>query len=1207
MGNCNSGSGVKQKPNVGSTGRFPNAPTNLGTIYQPPAHNLGIIEKALLKRQMPHRMSFADCQSLLGRSVITSEQFFKVCNMSGYATPEGISLVLEYAHKAADSGYICVWECQSDNGWQPYKSDEKKWLELNYRMGLSCLLKRKGGFRYQMDLRSRPMTQTNVDTHTNREVRRRCILWECQASLTRRWTSFDVEIAVALEKAYQAFLSGTSVRKVEIRAYGHDSTVDLNNLTITNKIQGTEAPLRRVEIDTSRNVKASTKVIDGKWEVLLDRGWIPFEDPSICSLLEANYQTHAPTTYSVRGIQYEVNWDKYVQINASGGERYIRRGTRAAELATVPVEAVLQPPVRNLSRQKSYGRELKAVTDLPTSLEGGNGRWSCNIGTSSYPNWKPYDSKISERIEEAYMKKRPIFFTLNRVQYTIDFKLNVQKSVPGQFGGQIRVRDVRRVTDSEKRILGAGAAGGMVGASAVAIAGAAAGLFNIDVAGAGTAFMFTRNAAGNLVDGAGNPVDEALASHVAKNATGFAVDAAGNLLDKAGNILSGAEGLARFGAGFARDRAGKVVDSAGNLVSDALASNVARNAANYATDGAGNLIDGAGTVVGAANRTVSELLTLSILRNVAKITKNATGDFIDGAGKTLNAGNAIMNEALQANVAQSTEGFVIDQAGNLVNGAGNIVADASGLCREAYNFGGDVVANIPIEKVLTKIDMPDLPVGAVWDTARQALSKMPVRDVDALGKAANITLNMANATVNSEATANAARVATRVARATADHLVATAPEVKNAIKAAGSSLLKAVDDDVLMNVGKVAGGLVKLSSQIPVFGVLASCIGELFQAAKTAYYNKIAARQLKSRVEELALVLTDMLKALKPPISASLEAEVSRLQPLLDTATQYMIKFGKKWYINRLLSGDTHAEKLRLLDKEMTDVVQAIGVSLQTKSIDLAQQMYQQLDEVSAMLVRSTKDKTVDLKPDDPVLKELCQKMGLEISVVKDALSSKLNIIQEKVESSAKNLDEKLDRLFDFMREQKATNEKESTESTHLYPPVDPTGTWDTFFGTEKKVPVAEFVPMFEEEFLPKPNGTAPSNIPMLDDAERTVLVSIIDAYPLDGFVSFTEWKRFCSTVARSNLTMLGFIQSLTDHNDDDHDHHDASLLDNTMDMEASASASSGTVDKAETQMDNRNSDSYKGASASEDKGSRKETQKVDQTADADKAPPPPP
>ena len=43
---------------------------------------------------------------------------------------------------------------------------------------------------------------------------------------------------------------------------------------------------------------------------------------------------------------------------------------------------------------------------------------------------------------------------------------------------------------------------------------------------------------------------------------------------------------------------------------------------------------------------------------------------------------------------------------------------------------------------------------------------------------------------------------------------------------------------------------------------------------------------------------------------------------------------------------------------------------------------------------------------------------------------------------------------------------------------------------------------MFEEEFLPKPHGTAPSDIPMLDDAERTVLVSIIDAYPLDGFVS---------------------------------------------------------------------------------------------------------
>ena len=89
------------------------------------------------------------------------------------------------------------------------------------------------------------------------------------------------------------------------------------------------------------------------------------------------------------------------------------------------------------------------------------------------------------------------------------------------------MRDVRRVAASEKRILSAGSASGMVGASAVAIAGAAAGLFDIDVAGAGTAFTFTRNATGNLVDGAGNLVDEALASHVAKNATGFAVDAAG--------------------------------------------------------------------------------------------------------------------------------------------------------------------------------------------------------------------------------------------------------------------------------------------------------------------------------------------------------------------------------------------------------------------------------------------------------------------------------------------------------------------------------------------------------------------------------------------------------------------------------------------------------------------------------------------------------
>ena len=84
-----------------------------------------------------------------------------------------------------------------------------------------------------------------------------------------------------------------------------------------------------------------------------------------------------------------------------------------------------------------------------------------------------------------------------------------------------------------------------------------------------------------------------------------------------------------------------------------------------------------------------------------------------------------------------------------------------------------------------------------------------------------------------------------------------------------------------------------------------------------AKYNKIAATQLKARTEELAVVLCDLFKSVALPISASIEVEIGRLQPLLKTALHYTDKFSKRSYISKLLQGDTMAEKLRLLGCEL--------------------------------------------------------------------------------------------------------------------------------------------------------------------------------------------------------------------------------------------------------------------------------------------------
>jgi hypothetical protein len=62
--------------------------------------------------------------------------------------------------------------------------------------------------------------------------------------------------------------------------------------------------------------------------------------------------------------------------------------------------------------------------------------------------------------------------------------------------------------------------------------------------------------------------------------------------------------------------------------------------------------------------------------------------------------------------------------------------------------------------------------------------------------------------------------------------------------------------------------------------------------------------------------------------------------------------------------------------------------------------------------------------------------------------------------------------------------------------PDDPVKFWNEYF-SEKKVPLAEFIPPFEEEF----NGGA-----VLNHEERDILDGMIDKTPRDGYVSVLEW-----------------------------------------------------------------------------------------------------
>ena len=84
--------------------------------------------------------------------------------------------------------------------------------------------------------------------------------------------------------------------------------------------------------------------------------------------------------------------------------------------------------------------------------------------------------------------------------------------------------------------------------------------------------------------------------------------------------------------------------------------------------------------------------------------------------------------------------------------------------------------------------------------------------------------------------------------------------------------------------------------------------------------------------------------------------------------------------------------------------------------------------------------------------------------------------------------------------------------------PEDPKAFWGDYF-QEKNVPIDQFVPVIEEEFLPGEDQE-------LTGDERKAFVEVLDQYPHDGFVSIVEWKKFCRACHGS---VYGFIKSLVE------------------------------------------------------------------------------
>jgi hypothetical protein len=466
------------------------------------------------------------------------------------------------------------------------------------------------------------------------------------------------------------------------------------------------------------------------------------------------------------------------------------------------------------------------------------------------------------------------------------------------------------------------------------------------------------------------------------------------------------------------DGAPESKESTSDMSSKDLALGVGLTVAGAAVAAALNP-DDAAAVVGAA----AELAGAAVAA-----APGVANDAANLAGAAVAAAPGVANDAANlAGAAMDAAPGVANDAANLAGAAAAAAVDATpGVANEAANLAGAAAA--------AAVDAAPGVVGVASGVANEAIG-------------------LAGAAVDADpGVANAAAAA---AGAVAD----AAPGVA---AGAGRMLMRAVsfagdlaDDEMVQIAGGAVAGLLAVAVSIPLLGGIAKALGCVISESYHAKYNKLAAKALSSRCQELAVILQDMFKSVDS-LTPSLEMEVKRLLPVLDRAQALMTKFGKKSYIARLLCGSTDQKNLGQVDKEITDIVQSIGLSLGIQAVSMQKQSFDQLDSATAMILSETANGTKAIDPSSPSLKSIADSFGLEVADLSNQLKMDLDSIKADVKELRSLIESKMDAIVAFAGSTKA----ESTQGASLYPPENPVQFWNGFFDTKEITPI-EFILFF--------------------------------------------------------------------------------------------------------------------------------------------------
>ena len=126
----------------------------------------------------------------------------------------------------------------------------------------------------------------------------------------------------------------------------------------------------------------------------------------------------------------------------------------------------------------------------------------------------------------------------------------------------------------------------------------------------------------------------------------------------------------------------------------------------------------------------------------------------------------------------------------------------------------------------------------------------------------------------------------------------------------------------------------------------------VFFSIREARLNKIAVLSMGLRVQEVAVVLTELMPAAEAAgvVSKGLEIILDHLRSLLEQTQDFVRGYGKEGFLARMLNPQADGHAIERLDRDIAAVIADLSVQLGVAQLRLQQRTFDEVNHLTDVL-----------------------------------------------------------------------------------------------------------------------------------------------------------------------------------------------------------------------------------------------------------------